>query len=58
MASLMPPFSPITREKNVIPFLALLPSAYKGDAWKTVRASSSVYSILECKVTKKVEYYA
>ena len=55
MASLMPPFSPITREKNVIPFLALLPSAYKGDAWKTVRASSSVYSILECKVTKKVE---
>ena len=30
MASIMPPFSPITREKNVIPFLALLPSGHKG----------------------------
>lgn len=55
MASIMPPFSPITREKNVILFLALLPSGHKGDVWKTGRASSSVYSILECKVTKKVE---
>lgn len=58
MASIMPPFSPITREKNVILFLALLPSGHKGDVWKTGRASSSVYSILECKVTKKVELYA
>ena len=55
MASIMPPFSPITREKNVIPFLALLPSGHKGGCMEDRQSFKLRIFDLECKVTKKVE---